>query len=78
MYWNDHEPAHFHAEYKEHEALILIDPLFEGQCVVYAGSLPPRALALVAEWAALYVEELRNNWELCRQGKPPVSIQPLD
>jgi hypothetical protein len=27
MYFNDHEPAHFHAEYGEFEALIEIDTL---------------------------------------------------
>ena len=78
MYWNDHEPPHFHAEYKEHEVLIEIEPLFEEQYVIYAGSLPSRALGLVKEWAFLHKTELRDNWETYRRGKPPLPIQPLD
>ena len=41
MYFNDHEPAHFHAGYGEFEALIEIDTL-----AVLSGELPRRALAL--------------------------------
>jgi hypothetical protein len=37
MFYNDHLPAHFHAEYGEHEALIEIDTLG-----VYRGELPRR------------------------------------
>ena len=73
FYYNDHEPAHFHAVYGEHEALIEIDAL-----VVLRGELPRRALALVFEWAALHREELRMNWEKARQGAPPSAIAPLD
>jgi hypothetical protein len=34
FYYNDHEPAHFHAVYGEHEALIAVDTLlsFEANC----------------------------------------------
>jgi hypothetical protein len=41
MYFNDHAPAHFHARYGEHEAVVVIDTL-----EVYEGSLPRRALTL--------------------------------
>ncbi|HVM82116.1 MAG TPA: DUF4160 domain-containing protein [Stellaceae bacterium] len=37
MFYADHEPAHFHAVYGEHEALIAIETL-----VVLRGSLPRR------------------------------------
>lgn len=48
MYFDDHDPPHFHAEYAEEEAIISIDTL-----AVIAGRLRPRAVGLVAEWAAL-------------------------
>jgi hypothetical protein len=48
--------AHFHAIYGEHEALIEIETL-----MVFRGSLPRRALALVLEWAALHRAELRER-----------------
>jgi len=73
MFFNDHEPAHFHAVYQEHEALVRIDTLD-----VIRGELPRRALALVLEWAVLHRDELRRDWELARSGKSPEPIQPLE
>ena len=40
MYYGDHLPPHFHAEYGAQEALLQIDTL-----AVIAGRLPPRATA---------------------------------
>jgi hypothetical protein len=73
MFYNDHLPPHFHAEYGEHEALIEIDTL-----AVYRGDLPRRALALVLEWAAVHRAELKWDWELARNGRSPERIAPLD
>jgi hypothetical protein len=73
FYYNDHEPAHFHAIYGEHEVLIAIETL-----IVLRGELPRRALALVLEWAAVHRAELRVNWENTRLGVPPAPIAPLD
>jgi len=73
MYYNDHAPAHFHATYGEHEALIEIDSL-----ETYRGSLPRRAHSLVLEWAAVHREELRRNWERAREGEPLEPIEPLE
>jgi hypothetical protein len=73
MYYNDHRPAHFHAEYAECEALFVIDTL-----EVLEGDLPRRPHAFVIEWASLHREELRANWERARQGLPLLSIEPLD
>ena len=73
FYYNDHEPAHFHAVYGEHEALIEIETL-----AVLRGELPRRALALVLEWTALHRVAVRMNWENARLGVPPTPIAPLD
>ena len=48
MYFDDHDPSHFHAEYAEDEAVISIETL-----AVIAGRLRPRALGLVAEWGGI-------------------------
>ena len=72
MFFNDHPPAHFHAVYGEHEALIEIETL-----AVFRGELPRRALALVLEWAAFRRGELRRAWQLARAGVPPEAIEPL-
>jgi len=45
MYYNDHEPPHFHARYGEHQAIIALESLR-----VIDGALPPRVLGLVLEW----------------------------
>lgn len=72
IYWKDHHPPHFHAEYNEHEILIQIETL-----TTYSGSLPARAYGLVMEWASLHQEELMHNWNLVQQGQPPLKIAPL-
>ena len=73
MYFRDHSPAHFHAEYGEYEALVEIETL-----AILRGELPRRAMALVLEWAALHRQELRADWERARGGTPLESIAPLD
>jgi hypothetical protein len=73
MFFNDHLPPHFHAEYGDDEALIEIETL-----AVYRGGLPRRALALILEWAALHRAELEKDWELARSGRSPERIAPLD
>jgi len=73
MFYNDHFPPHFHAEYGEHEATYSIETL-----EVLRGQLPRRAHALVVEWTTLHRGELVANWDLARQGLPLRSVEPLD
>ena len=73
MYYNDHDPPHFHVRYGEHQALLGIRDLR-----LLAGSLPPRALGLVMEWASRYQEELWANWERARRGEHLAPIPPLE
>jgi len=46
MFFNDHAPPHFHAEYREFKATIDIKTLS-----VLSGALPRRAHDLVLDWA---------------------------
>jgi len=39
--------------------------------------VPPRALRLVREWAALHADELADNWERAQALEPLVPIEPL-
>ena len=73
MYYNDHSPPHFHAEYSEYEAIYEIDTID-----VQRGELPRRAHALVVEWTTLHRMELTENWERARDGLPLRPIDPLD
>jgi Domain of unknown function (DUF4160) len=73
MYWNEgaHSRPHFHARYADQAASVD----FAGELI--AGSLPRRALALVAEWAAGHQDELLANWERARRDEPLEPIAPL-
>jgi hypothetical protein len=57
MYFGDHVPPHFHAEYAEFSAQVSIVDF-----AIIEGHLPPKALALVGEWASLHKDELLQNW----------------
>ena len=72
MYADDHFPPHFHARYAGRAARIAI-----GTHEVLAGNLPPKALALVIEWAAMHGNELRADWKLARANLPLSKIDPL-
>jgi hypothetical protein len=72
MYRPDHPPPHFHAQYGEHVAQVELVSL-----KVLNGSLPPRALRLVREWAELHGPQLAENWELAQALEPLVPIEPL-
>jgi hypothetical protein len=72
MYWSDHPPPHFHAEYGEYQALIEIET-----GAVFAGSLPRRALRLVEEWRQIHHVDLRAAWERASLREDPGTIEPL-
>ena len=72
MHWNEHEPPHFHAEYAGRKAVV---DIAEG--VVMSGLLPRRQLKLVLAWAELHTDELMDNWQLGKDGKPLRSIEGL-
>jgi hypothetical protein len=72
MYFGDHDPPHFHAEYGGDRAVINIETL-----AILGGRLPPRALGLVAEWAALHQDELRKAWLKAKKLEPAGKIDPL-
>jgi hypothetical protein len=73
MYYDDHEPPHFHVRYGGQKAVIAIRTL-----QVLEGRLSPRALGMVMEWAALHQAELLENWGLARKQDPLRKIRPLE
>jgi hypothetical protein len=73
MFYDEHAPPHFHAEYGDDEAVYVIETL-----QTLRGALPRRAHAMVLEWAILHRQELLANWERARQGVLLVEIEPLD
>lgn len=72
MYYDDHNPPHFHAEYNGNKALIDIVDI-----QVNKGSLPSKQLKIVLAWCAIHQDELMQNWELAKDDKPLNNIAPL-
>lgn len=72
MYFDDHEPPHFHVRASGHSAKVRIDTL-----EVLASDLPRRELRLVLAWAEMREAELRENRRLAREGARLNEIEPL-
>jgi hypothetical protein len=72
MFFEDHNPPHFHVEYNDFEAKISIKEL-----LILKGHLPPRILGLVMEWAELHKNELMENWDMVQKTGKCVKIEPL-
>lgn len=71
MYYDDHNPPHFHASYEGLEAM------FDLNGNLLKGYISPRAQKLIKEWCNLHVIELEENWELSKQDRPLNWIEPL-
>jgi hypothetical protein len=72
MFFDDHNPPHFHAEYSGDVALIEIRNLS-----VFSGHLPPRVLGFVIEWATIHQQELLFDWERAWVQQDLLKIAPL-
>lgn len=73
MYWNDHNPPHYHAQYQGSRALIAIDT---GEII--AGSMPSGARRILREWTARHRMELLANWERAKLQQPFEAIPGAD
>lgn len=58
MYFDEHNPPHFHVRYNEYRAAMSIDDLN-----VIAGLLPAKVRGLVQEWAEDHRAELLHIWQ---------------
>lgn len=73
MYYQEHNPPHFHVRYNEYKASISIQDL-----ALLNGKLPPKALGLVIEWASQHQQELLDDWELAAALQALKPIKPLE
>ena len=71
MFFNEHNPPHFHAEYGEFKAIITID---KG---IVEGKIPKIALKLIFDWLDLHRDELMENWRNIEKKKALNKIEPL-
>ncbi len=72
MYYNEHNPPHFHVKYGDYKAEVDIRTL-----QILVGELPKRAKSLVLEWADEHREELIQDWDLAREMQVLKAIEPL-
>jgi uncharacterized protein DUF4160 len=73
MFYQEHEPGHFHAEYQGQQATFL----FSGETL--AGEIRSgTARRLVREWAIEHRGELEANWARMKAGEALVRIRPLE
>ena len=72
MYFNEHNPPHFHARYNEYQAAISIESLG-----IVEGNLPSKVLSLVVEWGMEHKEELLKNWGTLESTGKYRKIKPL-
>jgi len=72
MYFNEHVPPHFHANYNEYHSSISIETLG-----IIEGDLPSKVYSIVVEWAMEHKAELMKNWEMLRSTGEFIKIKPL-
>ena len=72
MFYDDHNPPHFHAEYNGRKVQVGIH---EGR--VIKGSFPSKQLKLILAWAEIHQDELLENWKLAEADMPLKKIPPL-
>lgn len=73
MFYDEHNPPHFHAEYQGNKAV------FDLNGNMLKGDLKSKtARKLVREWVDLHSNEIARNWDLAMRGQELRKIEPLD
>lgn len=71
MYYDDHNPPHFHAFYGDYKAIFNLD----GELI--EGNLPSSKAKLITAWTLLHKDELLANWYLAKNSETLYNISPL-
>ena len=73
MFYREHEPPHFHAEYQGQQAKFS----FDGKMT--AGNINSRtARRLIKQWASAHRDELETNWKKMKVGRTLEKVAPLE
>ncbi len=72
MYFNEHNPPHFHVEYQDFKAKVEI------QTGILEGKMPKTAINLTMQWLSEHRQELLDNWERIEMMEPLKKIEPLN
>jgi hypothetical protein len=69
LYFDEHPPPHFHAEYVENQAMIALDSL-----EIIAGTVPRPQYRKIVAWARTRKRELLRAWTRCQSDLTPGKI----
>lgn len=72
IYYNEHNPPHFHAIYDDKEASIQISSV-----AILKGNLPPSIVRVVIKWARIHRTQLLEIWKYATEYKKLPKIPPL-
>ena len=72
MYYDEHNPPHFHAIYADNEAS------FNLSGELLNGHIPARYKKYIEVWADIHRQELEENWEKARNNEELTSIKGLN
>lgn len=72
MYYDDHNPPHFHAFYGDCKAIFN----FDGE--IMEGTMPSSKKKLIIAWTLIHKDELNANWQLAKNSEILYNINPLN
>lgn len=73
IYYSDHNPPHFHAQYGDEEVIIEIKT---GR--VLNGTLPKRPLNLLRMWRLQNKDQILEAWMKAQECVNPGKVKPLE
>ena len=73
IYWDDHNPPHFHAYYGRYRAIFDIQT---GKKI--KGKFPKTGERIITEWSMRYKKELQEVWERFSKREPFNKIKGAD
>jgi len=73
MFYQDHDPPHFHAEYQGQHGKFD----FAG-CLIVGEIRSRNAKALIRKWVLLHADDLEANWERMKAGERLERVEPLE
>ncbi len=71
MFYNEHNPPHFHLEYQGYKAKIEINT------GILEGKMPKTAIKLTLKWLDDHKGELLENWQRIEKKEKLKKIEPL-
>jgi len=74
VYYNDHNPPHFHIIYNEVRCRILIE---SGKYMSGHQKLPKTKEKEALKWLELHRNDIMRAWNDCRANRVPSKIPPL-